>query len=146
MNIDYSIEALQKSGFSGIVAQNILKSKRKLATELAVASMRAGAQVAVAKTAARPRTMAVAAEAGTAARKEAGEMTRARMEAGLKREELGKHYGAAEETARLKREEFGLAEEAFEFEKGFLEKKKKKREAGISSVEEIEELVASPRY
>lgn len=146
MNIDYSIEALHKSGFSGIVAQNILKSKRKLATELAVASMRAGAQVAAAETSARPRAMAVATEAGTATRAEAGKMERARMEKGLKREEIGRHYGAAEETARLKGRELGLAEEAFEFEKGFLEKKKKKREAGISSVEEIEELVASPRY
>ena len=146
MNIDYSIEALHKSGFSGIVAQNILKSKRKLATELAVASMRAGATVTAAREAARPRAMAVATEAGTATREEAGRMERARMERGLKREEIGRHYGAAEETARLKGRELGLAGEAFEFEKTFLGRKKKKREVGSSAVEEIEEIAASPRY
>ena len=128
------------SRFDRIMAENVEKSIRRAETERYKAEVGAGARVAAAKIGRPPRTATTAWGPGT----DAGEMARAELAAGVKREEIGERATAASATARLKGRELGLMEEAFEFEKAFMKKKKKKK--GIGAVEEIESIVASPGY
>lgn len=136
----YTIRGALGSPFDRIVAQNLLRSREKRATELEIAGIRAAGGVAAAKIGGLSKTAATRWRPGA----EAGEMERARLAAGVRREEIGERATAASATARLKERELGLTEEAFEFEKAFLKKKKKKK--GIGAIEEIESIVASPGY
>lgn len=126
------------SRFDRILAENVAKSMRRAETERYKAELGAGARVTAAKMYRPPTEWRAGAEAGA--------MERARLTAGVRREEIAGRATEAAETARLKGAELGLAGEEFEFYKGYLKKKKKKKEAGISPVEEIESIVAAPRY
>ena len=128
------------SRFDRIMAENVEKSIRRAETERYKAEVGAAARITAAGMGRPPRT----ATTGWGPGPEAGEMERAELAAGVKREEIAERATAASATARLKGRELGLTEEAFEFEKAFLKKKKKKK--GIGAVEEIESIVASPRY
>ena len=129
------------SRFDRIMAENVAKSIRRAETERYKAEVGAGARVEAAKIGRPPTKITTGWGPGP---EEAGEMERARLTASVGREGIAERATAASEIARLKGRELGLAEEAFEFEKVFLKKKKKKK--GIGAVEEIESIVASPGY
>ena len=127
--------------FQRILAQNERKSQRRAATARYKADIEAESRMAAAKTA-KPRAIPKLAAMSTKPA-DLG-MKKAELAAEVQREGIEQRGSAARMASREQARATGLQAEIFEFEKSLL--KKKKKSEGLTPAEEIEEMVATPRY